>query len=86
MIPSDPLQKEAQVVDKLPEVVAAPIQQNPFGDFSSFEDSVDKMVPVMPDESSKKLFDNIEQKLKKTQEVKTMAPKVSMPAIASVPL
>jgi hypothetical protein len=34
--------------------------QNPFADFSSFEDSVDKMAPIVQDESSKKLFENIE--------------------------
>tara|TARA_B110000285_G_C15062782_1_gene583324 strand:+ start:1247 stop:1354 length:108 start_codon:yes stop_codon:yes gene_type:complete len=34
--------------------------QNPFADFSSFEDSVDKMAPIMPDENSKKMFENIE--------------------------
>jgi len=37
-IPSDPLKKEAPVANKLPEVAAAPVLQNPFGDFSSFED------------------------------------------------
>jgi len=62
-MPIDPLLNEAPILNKFPEA-AAPIMQNPFADFSSFEDSVDKMVPLMPDENSKKMFNNIESKLK----------------------
>lgn len=43
------------------------MNKNPFGDFSSFEDSVDKMTPIVQDENQKKMFESVEQKLKQKQ-------------------
>jgi len=35
-------------------------KKNPFGDFSSFEESIDQMQPILPDENMQKLVTRIE--------------------------
>ena len=36
-------------------------KKNPFGDFSSFEEQIDQMQPILPDENVQKLVNKIEE-------------------------
>ena len=44
-------------------------RKNPFGDFSSFEEKIDQMQPILPDENIQNLVSKIEESQKKAKEV-----------------